>query len=125
MSSTKTQFNAVAPKSPANEKPHRRVRMCDALRAEGVNESVIAQTYRDLLERTSAEGSTQYAKLLLETARDCVEILDPADQSDEIPANAIVQLIHNVPRPERDAASEGNDGGSAMGEEDGDFKFQN
>ena len=125
MSTTKSQSGAPPAELLASEKPKRRLRMADAMRMEGVDECVVAKTYKSLLERTKENDTAQGAKLLLETARDCVEILEPADESDEIPANAIVQLIHNVPRPERDVTADGKDDGGAIGEEDGDFKFQN
>jgi hypothetical protein len=104
MSMTKPQISGVAAESPADGQPKRRLRMADAMRIEGVDESVVAKTYKCLIERKSAAQSTaQDAKLLLDTARDCVKILDPPRESDEIPANAIVQLIHSVPRPDHDA----------------------
>ena len=78
--------------------------MSEALRIEGVDESAVAKTYRALLQRQESNTTTQDAKLLLETARDCAELLDPPRGSDEIPANAVVQLIHNVPRPDREVA---------------------
>jgi len=76
--------------------------MADAMRIEGVDELEVARTYKSLLRRTNSDASTQDAKLLLETARDCAKILDPTRGTDEIPANAVVQLIHNVPRPDRE-----------------------
>lgn len=125
MSTTKSQISAAGPESPDSEKPKQRLRMSDAMRIEGMDERAVAKTYKSLLERKSAQDTTQDAKLLLEIARDCVEILEPAHESDEIPANAIVQLIHNVPRPERDVTPEDRDSSSATGEGDGDFKFHN
>jgi hypothetical protein len=103
MSTTKPQMSAVLSELPAQDKPKRRLKMSDALRIEGVDETAVAKTYRALLGRTDSDASTQDAKLLLETARDCAELLDPPRGSDEIPANAVVQLIHNVPRPDREA----------------------
>jgi hypothetical protein len=103
MSTTKPQISAGASELPAEENCKRRLKMPDAMRIEGVDETAIAKTYKSLLERTGADATTQDAKLLLETARDCAKILDPPRGTDEIPANAVVQLFHNVPRPDRDA----------------------
>src|SRR5277367_1638354 len=102
MSTTKPQMSPNPSEVPPQERPKRRLRMSEALRIEGVDESAVAKTYRALLGRTNCDATTQDAKLLLETARDCAELLDPPRGSDEIPANAVVQLIHNVPRPGRD-----------------------
>jgi hypothetical protein len=102
VSTTKPQISAVPSELPTDDKPKRRLRMADAMRIEGVDETAVAKTYRSLLGRKTSADTTQDAKLLLETARDCAEILEPPSESDEIPANAIVQLIHSVPRPDRD-----------------------
>ena len=102
MSTTKPQMSVNPSELPPQERPKRRVRMSDALRIEGVDEIAVAKKYRALLDRQNCDATTQDAKLLLETARDCAELLDPPRGSDEIPANAVVQLIHNVPRPDRD-----------------------
>ncbi len=103
MSTTKTQMSGVPSELSPQDKPKRRLQMSDALRIEGVDEIAVAKTYRALLGRENSDATTQDAKLLLETARDCAELLDPPRGSDEIPANAVVQLIHNVPRPDREA----------------------
>jgi hypothetical protein len=70
MSTTRPQMSAGASELPAEEKRKRRLKMSDAMRIEGVDETAIAKTYKSLLERTGADPTTQGAKLLLETARD-------------------------------------------------------
>ena len=105
MSTTKPQISAGGTELPAEDKRKRRLKMSDVMRIEGVDETAVAKTYKSLLERAGADATTQDAKLLLETARDCAKLLDPPRGTDEIPANAVVQLFHNVPRPDRDAPS--------------------
>lgn len=102
MSTTKPQMSADASELQRPDRPNHRLRMSDALRIEGVDEVAVAKTYRALLVRQEPNATTQDAKLLLETARDCAKLLEPQRGSDEIPGNAVVQLIHNVPRPDRD-----------------------
>ncbi len=73
--------------------------MCDALRAEGVDEFKLAETYKLLLGRSEAKTGTQDAKLLLEAARDCAKILEPPNTNNQGEGN--FQLIHHIPRPNR------------------------
>ena len=87
----------LASRPPAKRKG--RVKMCDALRAAGVDEYNLAETYKSLLQRhEAAKESTADAKLLLEAARDCAKILEPPRATGVTDAN--VQLIHHVPRPD-------------------------
>jgi hypothetical protein len=76
------------------------MKMPDALRAEGVDECALAVTYKSLLKRVKATEQTVDAKLLLETARDCVKILEPSRASP--PGDGNFQLVHFIPRPNRD-----------------------
>jgi hypothetical protein len=115
MSTTEVQISAAFSELPLSEKPMRRLKLAEAMRLEGVDETAVAKTYRTLLDRKGPSDTTQDAKLRLETLRDCAEILDPPRSSDEIPENAIVQMIHSVPRPDWNTTAQGKEEGNANG----------
>ena len=115
MTTTKAQISAATSELAPADKPMRRLKLADAMRIEGVDESAVARTYGALLVRESAGGTTQDAKLRLEAARDCAEILDPPQGSDEIPENAIVQMIHSVPRPDWNTTALAKEDGNSNG----------
>jgi len=85
------------------ELPHVQLNMPDALRSVNVNEIKLAKTYRRLLNRKRATEKTPDAKLLLDTVRDCAELLDPPRETESVPENAVIQLVHNVARPDYEA----------------------
>jgi len=80
------------------------MKMPDALRSVNVNEIKLAKTYRRLLNRRKATEKTPDAKLLLDTVRDCARILEPLREPDGLPDNAVIQLVHNVARPDLEEA---------------------
>ncbi|MGA8075743.1 MAG: hypothetical protein WB995_19870 [Candidatus Acidiferrales bacterium] len=87
----------------APEGPQVQLKMPDALRSVNVNEIKLAKTYRRLLNRRKATEKTPDAKLLLDTVRDCARILEPLREAEGVPENAVIQLVHNVARPDREA----------------------
>lgn len=109
MSKQKTDSPVVPVEAP---KPKRRVKMCDALRGEGLDEVAMAKQYKVLLGRPYKKEETPDAKLALDIVRDCVKILEPR-AAEGIPANSVVQLVHNIPRPDRSGQSRQSDSESA------------
>jgi hypothetical protein len=99
----KQTVSRVEPATPQD--PARHLKMSEAMRVEGVDESTVAKTYKSLLGRASAQSSTAEAKLLLDTVRDCAKILEPPSDAEGLPENAVIQLVHNVARPDHETAS--------------------
>jgi len=96
---------SLSPNQPATPPdPTQHLKMSEAMRVEGVDETTVAKTYRSLLGRASAESTTADAKLLLDTVRDCAKILEPPTEAEGLPENAVIQLVHNVARPDHDTA---------------------
>jgi hypothetical protein len=90
----------------APEVPQAQLKMPDALRSVNVNEIKLAKTYRRLLNRRKATEKTPDAKLLLDTVRDCAKILEPLREAEGLPDNAVIQLVHNVARPDGEVAQD-------------------
>jgi hypothetical protein len=102
-----TNKQSLSPNQPATPPdPTSHLKMSEAMRAEGVDEATVAQTYKSLLERASAKSTTADAKLLLDTVRDCAKILEPPSEAEGLPENAVIQLVHNVARPDLEAESD-------------------
>jgi hypothetical protein len=85
------------PKLPRRRK---RLRLSEAMRAQGIDEQMIAEAYAgvviNLRENESGAGKE---KVLLDVLKECTRAL--ADKSGHIPEPVTVQLVHNIPRPVR------------------------
>jgi hypothetical protein len=80
----------------------KRFAMGEALRASGVDERAVASAYARAIEQ---EGDVE--KLLVEILKECARHLEPPGSLGQVSADdgpAVVQLVHNVPRPARTAA---------------------
>ncbi|MGA9571305.1 MAG: hypothetical protein WBS17_14555 [Candidatus Acidiferrales bacterium] len=92
---------------PGNRK--KRLKLAEALRERGLDESKVAATYSGLAEKLSRnkeEGAVGVAaaKLLFDVLKELADCLEPqrtAGNSDAGEAPQFVRLIHNVPRPVR------------------------
>jgi len=86
----------------------KRVAMGEALRREGLDERMVAETYAGVvatLKSKTDEDGVQ--KLLVDILKECTRHLDPSrptDRSGTGDTPVTVQLIHAVPRPERPPA---------------------
>ena len=94
----------------------KRVPMSDALRKEGLDERMVAETYAGVVatlkEKTDKEGGVE--KLLVDILKECTRYLEPTrptDRSGTGDTPVTVQLIHAVPRPERPPSPSGSKGG--------------
>jgi hypothetical protein len=76
------------------------------MRKYGLDEHTIAETYAGVVQtlRNKNEGEG-IEKLLVDVLKECTRVLEPpvraADRPGSGDAVVHVQLIHNVPRPER------------------------
>jgi len=84
----------------------KRVAMGEALRREGLDERMVAETYASVVatlkDKSDKNGSVQ--KLLVDVLKEFARHLDPSrptDRSGTGDTPVTVQLIHAVPRPER------------------------
>lgn len=100
-----TNESAPSDEPPAPSGPKVRFKMADALRIEGVDEVAVAKKYKSFLERDGTKCTTQDFKLLLDAVRDCTKILEPLRPEGAASRETVVQLVHNVPRPKREAAT--------------------
>ena len=88
------------------------MRLGEAFRREGLDERAVAQTWVVVVERLrggkkiSGEGVD---KLLVDVLKECDRILEGprATGAGAVEAPAVVNLYHNVPRPERNLRSGG------------------
>jgi hypothetical protein len=81
------------------------VRLGEAMRKYGLDEHTIAETYAGVVQtlRSKNEGDG-IEKLLVDVLKECTRVLEPpAKSTDRSGGDTLVQvqLIHNVPRPER------------------------
>jgi hypothetical protein len=91
------------------ESRKKRLKVDEALRERGLNESKLAAMYSGLAEKLSRnkeEGAVGVAaaKLLFDVLKELADWLEPpktAGDSDPSEARQFVRLIHNVPRPVR------------------------
>jgi len=78
-----------------------------ALRTHGLDEHKIADTYVHVVGKLTGGEETAGAveKLLVDVLKECSKQIEMAQESQRGPAGpTIVQLVHNVPRPERTLA---------------------
>ena len=103
----------------------KQMRVAEALRGEGFDESALGRAYvklvRKLLAGKKASGND---KLLVDVLKEISRTLEPANPSGGASASAsdgpmIVQLLHDVPRPMRDAPGERSDEAAGGGAFDG------
>jgi hypothetical protein len=82
-----------------------RVKLGDAMRSRGLDETKLADKFDHLVDRLSGKKSRS-DKLLLEVLKECCKLLEayPA-QRGAASESAQVQFIANVPRPEREVAA--------------------
>jgi hypothetical protein len=83
-------------------------RIGDALRQRGFDEHTIADHYVDVAHRLKGKSDTSGSveKLLIDVLKECSKYLEPRplERADERSGTAVhVHLVHNVPRPARDA----------------------
>jgi hypothetical protein len=94
-------------RDPENRK--KRVKLAEALREHGLDESKVAAVYASAVEKLSRNkeaGAVGVAavKLLLDVLKELTHSLEPqkaAGNSDSSDAPPFIRLIHNVPRPVR------------------------
>jgi hypothetical protein len=77
------------------------------MRKVGLDEYMVAETYAGVVQtlRSRSEGEG-IEKLLVDVLKECTRVLEPpAKASDRSGGETLVQvqLVHNVPRPERKA----------------------
>jgi len=81
----------------------RRVQIGEALRASGLDEqataSVLAGVVRTLTEKTNETGNVD--RLLVDVVKEVFRHLASPERSGPGDSSVFVQMIHNVPRPER------------------------
>ncbi|MFZ0213437.1 MAG: hypothetical protein WBE20_07200 [Candidatus Acidiferrales bacterium] len=87
--------------------PRPRVRMRTALRATGLDEWKVAYTLNqkvdDLAKRKSKEpaGTAARNKLLLDYLKEVSRHLDPPSVRAAAEADAATEIVHDIPRPNR------------------------
>ena len=99
------------------ERPKRRrkrVRLGDAMRRVGLDERAIAENYAGVVEKLTngrQQPNDGAEKLLVEVLKEFTRVLEPPLRAGGGGGDApvIVQLMHNVPRPSREAADAGHD----------------
>jgi hypothetical protein len=86
--------------------PQQVLKVAEALRVAGLDELKFTNMFRRLIYRISKPN--QSAKLLLDAIKEWGRHLAPAGTSDRAASDAPVpiQLIHNVPRPDRSEHAE-------------------
>jgi hypothetical protein len=92
---------------PAQPGPHKeRIKLSEAMRARGLDEWKLAEIFDNLIDRLEKGESD---KMLFEALKECGKVLEvyptPSKFSgghDPVP----VQLVHYVPRPERETQME-------------------
>jgi hypothetical protein len=81
-----------------------RVKLGDAMRSCGLDETKLADKFDSLVDRLSKKTSRS-DKLLLEVLKECCKLLEAYPAQRGASAEPVpVQFIANVPRPERQAA---------------------
>ncbi len=81
-----------------------RVKLGDAMRSCGLDETKLADKFDSLVDRLSKKTSRS-DKLLLEVLKECCKLLEAYPAQRGATAEPVpVQFIANVPRPERQAA---------------------
>jgi hypothetical protein len=93
----------------APESRKKRLKVAEALRERGLNESKLAAMYSGVAEKLSRNKEAgavgvAAAKLLFDVLKELADWLEPqktAGDSDASEAPQFVRLIHNVPRPVR------------------------
>jgi hypothetical protein len=99
--------SAPATKAPLPKlKRHRqRMRLGEAMRKYGLDEQTIAQKYVGVVQVLSSRDEGEgIEKLLVDVLKECTRVLEPpAKPADRSGGDTLVQvqLVHNVPRPER------------------------
>jgi hypothetical protein len=93
----------VAARTILSEVLNPRTQLGDAMRKRGLDEHAIAEGYvhvvQTLTARTDSTGNVD--KLLVDVLKECSRHLAPPERTGPGDAPVFVQLIHNVPRPER------------------------
>ncbi|HEV2489519.1 MAG TPA: hypothetical protein VGT03_06910 [Candidatus Acidoferrales bacterium] len=93
------------PRAPESGAPRPRRKLPDAMRAAGVDEERIALSFAEQLDRLEGRKKTKGripGKLLLDYLKECVRIVyAPARRGVESEQPTTVELVHFVPRPER------------------------
>jgi len=93
------------PKRPRRRK---RVRLSEAMRAQGIDEQMIAEAYAGVvINLRENEAGAGKEKVLLDVLKECTRAL--ADKSGHIPEPVTVQLVHNIPRPVRNSTEPGGE----------------
>lgn len=78
----------------------RRLRIGEALRANGLDEKKVAQIYTGVLDALmTRKSSSAVEKLLVDVLKECTRLLEPPQKSENRPSR--IRLVHRVPRPKR------------------------
>jgi hypothetical protein len=96
-----TQKNDEAAKALATPRP--RVKMPDALRAAGIDETRIAECFAKQIQKFEGGNEEDTApKLLLDYLKECIRVLyPPARRWENAEKPPLFELVHFVPRPDR------------------------
>ena len=86
--------------------PRPRIRLRSAMRAVGLDEWKIAWNLNAKVDQLSASKYASDTKLLLDYLKEATRHLDPASASANAASQeaAIVEVVHQVPRPDRSIA---------------------
>ena len=114
----KSRQTESPPQPTPPEKKRRRKAMSigQALRTHGLDEHKIADTYVHVVGKLTGgeETAGTVEKLLVDVLKECSKQIEMAQESQRGPAGpTIVQLVHNVPRPERTVAPAAAGAGAA------------
>lgn len=88
--------------------PRPRTSLRNAMRQQGIDEHKIAFLFNEQVDRlrnaAAGEDSKKPApeeKLILDVLKECVKIIDPEARASTADGPSIIQLNHQVPRPDR------------------------
>ena len=93
------------PRAQKRRRP-KRVKLCDAMRAHGIDENTIANKYVGVMASLASSDYPHADKVLVDLLKEFTRVLKPRKAAEragrKMDKVVAVQLIHNVPRPVRD-----------------------
>lgn len=104
-----------APVEPVRKHRRKRIRLGEALRKQGIDEHVLAQSYADVMGKLKPKSEDNNAgKLLVDVLKQCSKILEKENAPKPEPNTPSVPivLVHNLPRPKRGPGTSGDKSGS-------------
>lgn len=90
--------------------PRPRMSLRQAMRAQGLDEHKIGRALNRQVNRLQRRGKPKkqlpaaQEKLLLEVLKECAKLLEPGPRANATQEAGAFQLVHEIPRPVRDAA---------------------